>query len=380
LLLKTQQKASKQIRKRLKKFGVACLWGESRSGKTRTFLDASRGYKTLVITLKSAISGIKKEAKAIGVNCDVINYESVTKVTKTDYELVICDESHKFISQSTPKPSITWKNVKKHTTDKLLILSSATPTSEGFGGLYYQLALSNYTPFKYKRFTLFFEEYGIPSTIYTGLRRLPSYKKTKIDKIENDMKHLVVRLRRVHEFESQDITHQIPFTSQQEKIAKILNDELLYIKDGYEILADTSVKKMTKLHQLAGGIGIKCEDDSIMYLKKSNKIKYIQDNFDVDNTIILSYYVHEQDYLKDIFSHTGSVTKLSTGVDLSHYKDMIVYSMGFSSANYFQVKARLMNIKRTTQMQIHYLLSGIDNDVLRAVQSKENFTTRWFRK
>ena len=58
---------------------------------------------------------------------------------------------------------------------------------------------------------------------------------------------------------------------------------------------------------------------------------------------------------------------------------MIVYSMAFSSANYFQVKARLMNVNRKTPMSVHYLISGIDKYVLKAVQSKSNFTTRWFK-
>lgn len=383
MLNKAQQKASKQITKKLNKYGIACLWGEARAGKSRSFLDASRGYKTLVITENSAIGGVLSEAKEIGVEVDVINYQSVHKITRNNYELIVCDECHKFISPSTPKAPVSWKNVVKHTRHKKLILSSATPTSEGYGGLYYQLALSTYSPFPYPRFTKFFEDYGIPSKIYTGIRAVNSYKKTKIDKIKNDMQHLVVTLTRAdsgHEFESKDIIHNIKMNKQQNKLIKALKIDELYVKGDYEILVDTPVKKLGKLHQIAGGIGVKCENDKIfMFKKTSNKIKYIKDNFNTNNTMILSYYVHEQNVLKNIFSHTGSVTKLSTGVDLSHYDTMIIFSMGFSSANYFQVKARLMNINRKTQMSVHYLVSGIDKYVLKAVKDKENFTSRWFK-
>lgn len=419
LLNKAQQQASDEITKRLQQYGIACLWGEARAGKSRAFLNATKGYRTLVITEKSAISGVLSEAKEIGVEVDCINYQSIHKMNPDDYQLIVCDEAHRFIAKPTPKPSVTWKEVVKFTKGKFLILASATPTAEGYGGMYYQLGLSSWSPFKFPRFTKFFEEYGIPSKIYTGTREVPSYKKTKVDKIKRDMQHLVVTLTRKdtgHKHESKDVLHRVGMKKWQKKIEKRLKKTLLYVKDDYEILANTPVKLLGKLHQLAGGIGIKAEPESkpnpnfiklkkkivkkmsekerdeyeeskyiftpktLMFEKTPPKVNYIRENFDVENTIILSYYKHEQEYLSKIFPHTGSVTKLSTGVDLSHYKTMVIYSMGFSSANYFQVKARLMNVKRKTKMSVHYLLSGIDEYVLEAVKAKENFTSSWFKK
>lgn len=415
MLNKEQRKASNKLVKTLTTHGIACLWGEARSGKSRAFLNASRGWRTLVITEKSAISGVLSEAKEIGVEVDVINYQSVHKMSPEDYQLIVCDESHRFISPSQAKAPVIWKKVVKFTKGKFLILASATPTSEGFGGLYYQLGLSSWSPFPYKRFTLFFADYGIPSKTYTANREIPSYKKTKVSDIEAKMKHLVVKLTRKktgHKFESHDIFHKVPMNKQQLKIQKSLDKSMMYIKGVYEILADTPVKMLGKSHQVSGGIGIKAEpysklktnlprkviknmtskerdeyeeskftwhERTFMFKKEPNKVKYIRENFDPETTIILSYYKHEQDYLAKIFPNTGSVTKLSTGVDLSHYNTMVIYSMSFSSANFFQVKARLMNVKRTTQMSVHYLISGIDEYVLQAVQAKENFTSRWFK-
>ncbi len=419
LLNKAQRKASNKLVKKLSRYGIACLWGEARSGKSRAFLNASRGWRTLVITEKSAIDGVLSEAKEIGVEVDVINYQSVHKMNQEDYQLIICDESHRFISPSQAKAPIIWKEVVQFTKNKFLILASATPTSEGFGGLYYQLGLSSWSPFPYKRFTLFFKDYGIPTDTYTGTRLVPSYKKTKVDKIRNDMKHLVVKLTRKktgHEFESKDVLHKVSMTKEQKKITDILSEDKVYTKKKLEVLTDTPVKMLGKLHQVAGGIAVKAEpkgvkktnfepkpkhivkamtDSELVAYEKSKynwfeqlvkfkktppKVDYIQENFDPETTIILSYYKHEQEYLSKLFPHTGSVTKLSTGVDLSHYKTMVIYSMSFSSANYFQVKARLMNIKRKTQMTVHYLVSGIDEYVLGAVQTKENFTSSWFKK
>ena len=197
-------------------------------------------------------------------------------------------------------------------------------------------------------------------------------------------------------------------TKEQHKLIKTLDKHHIVVKGGIEILADIPVKMLSKLHQIAGGFAIKGEPELVKnpkwikgkkkrmkklnidkwvsrpttyYLKKvPPKVDYILQNFDPETTIILSHYKHEQDYLKGLFPHTGSVTKMSTGVDLSHFKTMIIYSMAFSSANYEQVKGRLMNVKRDTPINVHYLISGIDGYVLKAVKSKENFTSRWYKK
>jgi len=386
-----QRVASKDIREKLSQYGIACLWGEARSGKSRSFLDASRGYKTLVITEKSAIGGVLSEAKAIGVEVDCINYQSVHKMTPSKYNLIVCDESHRFISPSQPKAPITWKAVVKFTKGKYLILASATPTSEGYGGLYYQLALSENTPFKYTRFTKFFAVYGIANLKNIGSRLVPSYKDTKVDMIKRDMSHLVVTLTRKdtgHKFESQDVFHDVSMSKKQTKLMSKLDNDSIYCKGEYEILADTGVKFLGKAHQIAGGVGVIAEPEfvndkprqQIMYFKKvAPKAQYILDNFYIDDIMVLSYYTFEQKYLAKMFPHTGSITKLSTGVDLSHHKALIIYSMGFSASNYEQVRARLMNVNRDTQMVVHYLVSGIDNYVLKAVRSKENFTSGWFK-
>lgn len=385
-LTKAQNKASKKITKVLQKNGLALLWGQIRSGKTRSFLNSARGYKTLVVTKKNAVDGILSEAKELGVEVDVINYHSIQKKNPNDYTLIILDECHLYISPAQAKPSTIWKEVVKFTRKKFIIYASGTPTPEGYAGLYHMMALSTWTPLPFPRFTKFFEEYGIPSTTYTGQHKVPCYKLIQEKKLISKIEHLIVNLTRKkmgHVHEAEDVYHAISMNKQQIKILKHLKKHKVYIKDDVEILADTPVKELIKAHQVSGGIGVKGEvvDDNMFWFKKvSNKVAYILDNFDADTTIILSHYKHEQDYLRKVFPHTGSVTKMSTGVDLSHYKTMIIFSMAFSSANYEQVKGRLMNIKRNTPIKVHYLVSGIDEYIIKAVKNKENFTSRWYRK
>lgn len=403
-LSKAQLKASKQLTKRLKKFGIGLLWGQIRSGKTRAFLEASSPYKTLVVTKKDSQSGILSEAKEIGVEVDVINYHSIHKMNPDDYELIVLDECHLYISNASPKHKPVWMNVVKFTKGKLLIYASGTPTPENYAGLYHMLALSTWSPLPFPRFTKFFAEYGIPSTTYTGTLEVPCYKKTQTTKLLAKIEHLVVRLTRVdtgHVHEAQDVYHNVSMNKEQRKIQKSLDKKGLWLKGGVDILTDTPVKFLGKSHQIAGGISIKAEslasnnpnwdgvDDDSEFLstpqvykfkKTAPKVKYIQENFDPETTIILSYYQDEQKALAKLFPHTGSVTKMSTGVDLSHFKTMVIYSMAFSSANYEQVKGRLMNVKRTTPISVHYLVTGIDQYVIEAVSKKSNFTSNWYKK
>ncbi len=414
-----QRRASTELSKTLQTKGLALLWGAIRSGKTRTFLEASKGYPTLVVTKKDSMSGILSEAKEIGAEVDVINYHSIHKKDPNDYKLIILDECHLYIASATPKHPPIWKEVVKFTRGKFCIFASGTPTPEGYAGLYRMLALSSWTPFPFKRFTEFFKVYGIPSQTYLGDRAVPCYKKTKVNLITSKIEPYVVRLNRKetgHKHEAKDVIHEIPLNKLQKKMVKKLEKKHNWSNKDYEILADTPVKLLTKLHQIAGGIAVNVEplrldnpdfkplpkkkikkmtDDELIaydeskYIYKeqvyhleerSPKIKYILDNFNPENTIILSYYKEEQEYLAKLFPHTGSVTKLSTGVDLSHFKTMVVFSMGFSSANYQQVRGRMMNINRKQKIKVHYLISGIDEYVLKAVKGKENFTSRWFKR
>jgi len=443
-LNKAQRKASTKLVKVVQQNGLALFWGQIRSGKTRPFLTASIGYRALVVTKKDSIGGIKDEAKEIGIEIDVINYHSIQKMNPDNYDMVILDECHLYIASATPKFKPIWLEVVKFTKDKFLIFASGTPTPETYAGLYTMLALSTWSPFPYDCFTHFFygytvwknpkgkqhnrswnydppsvgyklikrvKGYGVPSATWNGEKDVPSYKLTQEEKLIGKIEHLIVNLTRKktgHKHEAKDVYHNISMTKEQNKLIEKLDKHHIVVKDKIEILSDTPVKMLSKLHQIAGGYAVKGEDELVKnpkwikgekkrmkkldidkwlakpttyYLKKvPPKVDYILKNFDPETTIILSYYKHEQEYLKGLFPHTGSVTKMSTGVDLSHFKTMIIYSMAFSSANYEQVKGRLMNVKRDTPINVHYLISGIDSYVLRAVKSKENFTSRWYKE
>lgn len=158
------------------------------------------------------------------------------------------------------------------------------------------------------------------------------------------------------------------------------------LPNDYTILTDTAGKLLQKKHQISGGT-VKAIDDfdesktKVHIFRNIPKVKYILDNFDIDNTIILSFYIPEQELLAEIFPHVASLGKNSDGVDYSHFEHLIVYSFGFHAVTYEQVRGRQMNFEtRNSDVIMHFLISGIDEYVYEAVSNKQDFTASWYKK
>jgi len=400
--------------------------------RKESYQDVHRLYITTRINL--SMQKVKHTKESFNGKVYCVQVPTSYIIVKQKGRAFISGNCHLYISQAKPKLSTIWNEVVKFTKGKLCIYASGTPTPETYAGLYHMLALSSWSPFKFQKFTHFFDGfstwrkpdktniarsynytppynsklhfvtktkgYGVPSTTYTGQLEVPCYKLTQVDKLLAKIEHLIVRLKRIdtgHKHEAQDVDHNIKMSKEQKALVRILDIDGLYekpcgtckrclkgkkrCKSIVTILCDTAVKELSKYHQISGGVAVKGEfvdNNMLIFQTLPPKVKYIKKNFDINKTIILSYYVHEQEYLAKMFPHTGSVTKMSTGVDLSHYDTMIIYSMAFSSANYYQVKGRLMNVKRKTPINVHYLLSGRDEYVLGAVRDKKNFTSNWY--
>lgn len=394
-LLKHQKKASKKIRKKLKKEGVCLLWGEPRSGKTLSFIDAAdKLYKRiLIITTKKAMADIHSAVGSYRPNnhFDIINYHSCQKFHVNDYDCIILDEAHNYIP-GYPKRSSIWRNVFHYSKKCIpIIYSSGTPTPEGYAGLFNMFALSHKSPWrKYRRFTEWHRDYGRPYTIKIQDKNIKQYNRTIINKVKKDVEKFIVTITRKeagHKFEAVDKLYHIKLPKVQQDIVKILDKDRLYIQKKNKkkkikkmvILADTPAKLNQKKHQISGGI-VKCEDERIIYFKDNPKVNFIKENFDPEKCIIVAYYKLEQEMLSKIFPNVGSITSNSEGVDYSHFEHMVIYSMAHAAKTYEQIRARQLNmIKRKSEVIINFLISGIDQKVYDAVSNKKNFTASWYR-
>jgi len=396
-LLKHQELKAKSIKRKLNLYRICLFAGEVRSGKTAAFVQAAKDLSKddyIVITKKGAIEGVKKFTP------NVTNYHQACKLDPI-YDVVVLDECHRYIS-SIGKRSKLWRDIHRIASKaSYVIFSSGTPTPESFAMLFNMLAVSNYSPWKrYESlpgrvlaYNKWHKDYGIPYDIVIGWNDKTKSPRTAIgrdrvkdDLIQRDIDHLIVSMTRKeagHIYEPTDKLHKVPLTPHQVAIYNSLDKLKIYEVDSeYSIVCDTASKYLQKLHQVSGGFvnAVDLDETPKIFQVDSNKVQYIKDHFDPNDTIILAFYIAEQDHLSNIFPHVGSITKNSDGVDYSHYKNMIIYSMGFSAATYQQVIGRQLNfMTRKEEVIIHFLISGIDEYVYKAVSNKNNFTTKWYK-
>src|SRR5690606_31741561 len=135
----------------LNKYNLVYLAFEVRSGKTLTALEICKlqnANKVLFITKIKAFSSVLSDYRNFNYSYEltVINKESLSKIKKNDFDIIIIDEAHQY--GAFPKAGKFQKEIKKRFSSKKMIFLSGTPTPESYSQIYHQLQLSNYTPFK----------------------------------------------------------------------------------------------------------------------------------------------------------------------------------------------------------------------------------------
>lgn len=377
----------------LKKYSMVYLAMLERTGKTLTaILTCEKSpyiKKVLVITKKAAIDGWNHTIKEYKPKVDfvVTNYHSCHKVTDKDFDLVILDEAHTNIS-GYPKTSVLWKNVAKHTKEKPIIYLSATPSAQGSVLLYHQFKLCSWSPFaKFKDFYAWFREYGVLKIKFLGGRQVRDYSECNEPRVWGEVKHLFITYTREDlgfKHEPKDVVHYIELEESTKEIYRKLENDSYVVVDGEEIVADTPMSLLTKLHQVEGGT-LKFENKSFN-LPNREKIDYILKTWgDSKDLVIFYHYQEEERKLKEIFKNAQvlQATKYAEGVDLSMFENLVVYSMNFSTAQYTQRRARQANMKRETPINVHFLLvkRGLSEQVYNTVAiNKKNFVDKYFVK
>lgn len=370
---------------------IVYLSMEERTGKTLTSIllcEKTKAKNILIITKKKALDGWEdtlQKFKEVTKNYTYINYESIHKLDSTKiYDLIIIDEAHANLS-AYPKVGTIWKSVYKLTKGKPIIFLSATPSAQTYAQLYHQMKLSSWSPWiKFPNFYDWHRYYGIPKSIYAAGRQIMQYNEVKIDRVEVDVKELFISYTRKElgfEHEPNDVIHYVELSNYTKKIYNELNKDSIIKELGY--VADTSMKLLQGLYQLEGGT-LKIDEDSSIFTDGWEKIEYILNTFkDVESLVIFYHFKHEEKKLKSIFKKATilQATSFAEGVDLSHFKTLIIYSMDFSTARYSQRRARQANMKRSEPIDVHYLLvkKGISEQVYNTVAlNKSNFIDRYF--
>lgn len=377
----------------LKTYGLCYVACEERTGKTLATILAIEELKVervLVLTKKKAEQGWLDTLSNYPVTKKyvVMRYTSLHNYVPADYDLIVLDEAHNYIS-AFPKTGKAWKQLKPICAGKPIIYISATPYAQGIQMLYHQLALSDFSPWaQYKDFYKWFYVYGKAYTIeVNGIPRTQYTRVKDLEQLEQMVRHLFVTKTREEagfEHEPIDKLHYIELDSNVKEVYNILvKDEIIELSVG-TLVADSVSKLRTSLHQLEGGT-IKINDDYFV-LANREKIDFILREFGDSNDVVIMYnFKAELTKLQAVFKNATllQATSYAEGVDLKDFKHLIIYSQDYSTARHTQRRARQCNINRTEPITVHYLLAkkGISEQVYNTVsRNKRNFVDSVFRR
>lgn len=366
---------------------------EERTGKSLTALlicEATKAEKVLVVTKKKALAGWQdtlNQAKQLKKSYVLTNYESLHKLKKEPFDIAIVDEAHSKIS-GYPKPSKTCKLLQSYVYHSAIVFCSATPSFQSFSRLFHQMAITKFSPFDvFKNFYRWFEVFGVPRTKHIYGKAVADYSVCNEQKINEATKHLFISYTRKElgfEHEPDDVIHYVEPSSELRKVYNELRTSSVLLQPLYK--ADTAPKFLKALHQIEGST-LKISETSRHIFDFKDKCEYIEANFKNYASIGIFYeYIGEKFLLENYFKNDKRVSiyqssSFAEGVDLSHIEVLIVYSMGFSTSQFVQRRARQCNMQRTTPIKVHFLLvkGGVSEQVYNTVaRNKKNFSMHYF--
>jgi len=363
----------------LKEHMIVYFAMEERTGKTLTCLLTAEHtspavQRVLVVTKKKALQGWQEAVAAspyLAKTYELTTYHQAHKVVNKP-DLVILDEAHSYIS-GVPKASAMWKTIAALTKNVPIIYSSATPAAQGPHLLYHQFALSAWSPWKkYTNYYSWFKVFGVPKSIYINQREVAQYTST-VDWTFKTVEHLfITKTRKELDFthEPEDKLHYLELAESTKLLYNTLvKDKVATIND-LQLICDSGGKLRSSLHMLEGGVAK--IDDTYLVLANDEKISYILEHFgDTDSLVIMYNYIAEGTKLREVFTRAQilQATSYAEGVDLSMYKDLVIYSQDWSTAKHSQRRARQANKLRAEPIVVHFLLvkKAISEQVYEAV-------------
>jgi len=376
---------------------------EVRTGKTLTSLgiyQKLRIKKLLFITKKKAISSIEYDYTMLNPSFEltVINYESLHKLPQTGWDGIVCDESHSL--GAFPKPNKRSKQVKEiiRRSNPFVILMSGTPTPESYSQMYHQVYGVPGNPFwGFKSFYAFAKQYIKVRQRKIGSMYVNDYSKGLISILDVMKPYTLNYTQKRAGFlttTSEDVLRVRLKDSTLNLISKLKRD-LVVEGESDVILADTSVKLMTKLHQLYSGT-IKFESGNSMVVDYS-KAKFIKKHFKNKKIGIFYKFKEELNALKKVFGEdicvdlecfnttdkniALQIVSGREGISLCKADALIYYNIDFSATSYWQSRDR-MTTKDRLYNKIYWIFSynGIEDEIYRAVVKKKDYTLNHFKR
>ena len=152
----------------LQRLKIVYIIAEVRTGKTLTALNTANLFgakKVLFITKLKAISSIQHDYEMLAPDYEIqiINKESLHKITDNDFDLLIVDENHA-VSSAYPKPNKAAKEIKARFGKLPHIYLSGTPWIESMSQVFHSFWISENSPFReFKNFYRWADIYVTPA-------------------------------------------------------------------------------------------------------------------------------------------------------------------------------------------------------------------------
>lgn len=385
----------------LNNYGVVYLAMAVRTGKTFTSLmtaDKFGAKNVLFLTKKKAISSIEDDYNLMrpSFKITVINDESMHLIDDV-FDLVIHDEHHRF--GAYPKPNKSAKLFKEKYGKLPMIFLSGTPTPESHSQIFHQFWCSNYNPFKYNTFYKWAKDFVDVKDRHLGYAVVKDYSKAYNNLIQPIIKpYMITFTQKEAGFETNVVEKilRVKMSDLTYNLAKkISKDKFIIAKDGSEILADTAVKEMQKLHQIFSGTVL--FEDKKSRIFDLSKAEFIKDYFEGKKLGIFYKFKAEYEALKQVFgdfltddlddfNETNKHIALqivagSEGISLKEADYLVYYNIDFSAKNYWQSRDRLTTMDRKNN-DVYWVFSvgGIEEKIYKSVMNKKSFTTNIFKK
>jgi hypothetical protein len=387
----------------LLKHNIVYLAMEVRTGKTSTSLEIANRFgvkKVLFLTKKKAIGSILDDYKEFGYtyHIDVINDESMHKITSNDYDVVIHDEHHRF--GAFPKPGLYTKMFKKMFGHLPMIFLSGTPCPESYSQMYHQFWVSDFSPFReYKNFYRWADDYVTKFDRVINGFKVTEYSNGREIDIMTKVAYLMISHTQQQSGFETSIEEEVLYVDMSEKtkmIVKKLERDLVVEGRQEVILADTPVKLMQKVHQLCSGT-VKFESGNSMVID-TTKAEFIRSRFATNNIGIFYKFKAELKALKQVFGNqlTESLEEFDAGmcqvialqivsgregISLKNADYVVFYNIDFSATSYWQARDRMTTMDRKFN-KVYWIFSmgGIEDKIYKAVKSKRNYTLNIFKK
>lgn len=402
-----QEEISKEAHHVLSKLKIVYLSMAVRTGKSATSLNTAKlgGFKNvLFLTKKKAIKSIEDDYSDFGFSNDfkltVINNESAHKFIDK-YDLLISDEHHR--NGAFPKANQMTKFIKKNYSKLPMIFLSGTPHPESYSQIFHQFWCSDYSPFNVlggmTNFYKWAKFYVNVKDRHLGYAVVKDYSDAKYDliKVITDC-YFITFTQKEAGFETEVKENVIkvkmnPLTYQLAN--KLKKNKFIIAKDGSEIMADTAVKEMQKLHQIYSGTVL--FEDGTNRVFDFSKVEAIQENFQKNKIAIFYKFKAEYEALKKVLGDnlTNNLEEFNTtnknialqivagseGISLKKADYLVYYNIDFSSKNYWQSRDRLTTMQRKSN-DVYWLFSegGIEEKIYQKVLLKKNYTLSVFKK